>query len=206
MKKYFFTGFALLLPLAFTIVIIIFLFDFFTTPFIPIVRELLKGYTFPHGLDLFITRLLALILVSMFIFILGVVARWFLIRNVIQTTERIFTRIPILKTVFNISRDVFSALFSNGKIKVFKRPTMVPFPARPNYSIGFVAGEVPPECQSKSSNHLVSVFVPTAPHPISGFLLLVPEKDLSEITMTNEDAVKFLLSCGLIVPEDHEHH
>lgn len=78
---------------------------------------------------------------------------------------------------------------------------MIPFPGRPNHSLGFIAGEVAEECQAKSKTPLVSVFAPTAPHPVSGFLFLVPEKDVLDVNMTNEEVVKFLVSCGMIVPE-----
>lgn len=210
MRKYFFTGFVLLLPAALTLFIIAFLFEFFTTPFVPVVTKLLKllqeslPFHYPEGLNTFIARILAFILLCLFVLGLGVVARWFLIRNLLHITNKILLRIPLLKTIFNVSRDIFSALFSQGEKKVFKRPVILPFPNRPNYSMGYVAGEVPLECQKHSKEKLTSVFTPTAPHPTSGFLLLIPEKDLKDMDMTNEEAVKFLVSCGVILPEEHE--
>ena len=201
MKKYFFTGFVILLPAVLTLLIIIFLFDFFTTPFVPLVTELLKTLNLPEGLNTFIARLIALILLCAFVFLLGIVARWFLIRNLLQAANSILSRIPLVKTIFNVSRDIFSALFVQGDKKVFKRPIMMPFPDHPNYCIGFAAGEVPEECRQNCDEPLVSVFAPTAPHPTSGFLFLVPQKDIREVEMNNEDAVKFLVSCGIILPE-----
>ncbi len=209
MKKYFFTGFILLLPAALTLFIILFLFDFFTAPFVPIVTELLitlqnyLPFNLPEGLNTFIARILAFILLCIFVLLLGIVARWFLIRNLLQWANSILSRIPLVKTIFVVSRDIFSALFAQGDKKVFKRPIMMPFPSKPNYSIGFIAGEVAEECRQHSPEPLVSVFAPTAPHPTSGFLFLVPQKDIHEIAMTNEDAVKYLVSCGVIVPEDN---
>lgn len=208
MKKYFFTGFILLLPAALTILIIVFLFDFFTAPFVPIMTKLLfrlqeyLPFTLPEGFNQFIARVIALILLFAFVVLLGIVARWFFIRNLFQATNAIVSRIPVVRTIFNVSRDIFSALFAQGDKKVFKRPVMMPFPAPPNYTIGFLAGDVPEECQQHSKEQLVSVFAPTAPHPTSGFLFLVPQKDVYETGMNNEDAVKFLVSCGAIIPEE----
>ncbi len=210
MKKYFFTGLIILLPVALTLWVIIFLFHFFTTPFVPIVTLLLDTiqnhlfFSFPQGLDTFLARIISLLLLCIFVLILGMAARWFIVRNLIRGTHSLFSRIPFIKTVFKVSRDVFSALFSQEGKKAFKCPVMIPFPDYPNHSLGFVVGEIPPECQAKSPEPLTAIFTPTAPHPISGFLLLVPKKDVTTLDMTNEDAVRFLISCGMIVPEDHE--
>ena len=209
-KKYFFTGLIILLPVVLTLMIFFFLLDFFTQPFLPPVTELLLflqdhiTYEIPDELYAIIARILALILLCAFVFLLGVISRWFFVRNLIKGTHSLFSRIPILRSVLKVSRDVFAALFAQDGKKAFKRPVMIPFPSLPNHCLGFEVGTVPPECQSKVSEPLTSVFAPTAPHPISGFLF-IPKKDIFEIDMTNEEAVKYLVSCGVIVPEgSHE--
>ena len=108
------------------------------------------------------------------------------------------SRIPLIKTVYNVSRDIIAALFSSDGKKAFKHPVMIPFPHRPTYLVGFQAGEVAEEIKNTVATPLISVFTPTAPHPISGFLMLIPEKDVYKLDMTNEEAVKYLVSCGLI--------
>jgi uncharacterized membrane protein len=202
-KKYLITGLVILLPLALTLMIIFFLVDFFTSPFLHIVEKFLFGTAaLPHSLVIFISRILALILLAVFILLLGIVARWFIIKNIISGTNSILSRIPLIKTIYKISSDIISALFSlNGK-KAFKHPVMIPFPHRPSYSIGFQAGEVAEEIRNTIKTPLVSVFAPTAPHPITGFLFLIPEKDVYNLDMSNEDAVKYLVSCGLIHTAD----
>lgn len=210
MKKYFLTGLALLLPLALTLMVVIFLFDFFTTPFVNIVGPLIDfiqiklHVSFPTGLTLFLSRLLALVFLCIFILLLGMVMQVFVVKNLIEWSEKIMMKIPIVRAIYKGSRDIFKALFSTGGKKAFKRAVMMPFPSKPNYCVGFEAGEVPQECQEKVSARLVTVFAPTAPHPISGFVFLVPEPEVEEISMTNEEVVKFLVSCGMIVPEDEE--
>jgi uncharacterized membrane protein len=206
MKKYFITGLVILLPVALTVMIILFLFDFFTGPFVPLVSILLSqfelrfDFTLPVGLALFISRLFALIFLCFFILFLGALARWFLTKNLLSWANKIFSRIPIIKTIYNVSRDVFSALFSSDGKKAFKYPVLLPFPRRPAFSLGFRAGDVAQEIQTKVKEPLTAVFMPTAPHPISGFLFLCPEKDVYKVEMTNEEAVKFLVSCGMIHP------
>jgi uncharacterized membrane protein len=199
LKKYLITGLVILLPLALTLVILFFLVDFFTSPFVHFVREhVFENVALPDQVIVFISRILALILLCIFIFILGVVARWYLIKNIISLTSSLLSRIPLIKSVYKVSKEVFSALFSLDGKKAFKYPVLIPFPRKPTYSIGFQAGEVADEIKETIKTPLVSVFAPTAPHPITGFLFLIPEKDAHKIDMTNEDAVKYLVSCGLI--------
>lgn len=212
MKKYFFTGLIILLPVVLTLMVIIFLFHFFTTPFVPIVSYLLHLtennllFTIPEGLDLFIARVIALLIVVIFVLFLGIIARLFLVRHFLRGINSIVSHIPFVKTIFKVSRDVFTALFSQEGKKAFKCPVMIPFPDTPNHCIGFVLGDVPDECQKKIKGPLTAIFVPTAPHPISGYLLLVPRNKIQSLDMTNEDAVKFLVSCGMIVPDNHDNH
>jgi len=211
MKKYLFTGMIILLPIVLTIVIIVFLFDFFADPFMKPVAYLLAllethlTVTIPAGISTFLARLIALGLLLIFILLLGMLARWIFIQNIIKGMHQLLSRIPLIKTVFKVSHDVFSALFSEGK-KTFERPVMIPFPANPNQSIGFLVGTVPAECQNKIDAPLSAVFMPTSPHPISGFLFLVEQKNIKSLDMSNEDALKFLVSCGMIVPENHDRH
>jgi len=206
MKKHLITGLIILLPIALTLMIIVFLFDFFTEPFVNIVGPLVNLFQkkadviLPHGLTLFLSRLLSLIFLCIFIFLLGVVTQLFLVKVIIKWANHVLFRIPFIKTVYKTSRDIFAALFSSEGKKAFKNPVMIPFPSKPNHCLGFEAGEVAQEISEKIKTPLTSVFVPTAPHPISGFLFLVPKSDVYRIDMTNEEVVKFLVSCGMIVP------
>jgi uncharacterized membrane protein len=209
MKKYLFTGFIIIIPAALTLMVIVFLFDLFTTPFAPLFKFLLYrledllAVSFPEWLNIFLSRLSALIVLAVFVLLLGMLASKFFFRNLIRGTHSLLAKIPFIKTIFKVSRDVFSAIFSEGK-KAFREPVMIPFPDYPNHSIGFAVGEVPQECQEKSGHNLVAVFSPTAPHPMSGFLIFVDEKDVYSIQMSNEDALKLIVSCGMIVPENHD--
>lgn len=207
MKKYLLTGLIILLPVALTLMIISFLFDLFTTPFVQLFTSLLDliqirlALTLPDSLILFLARLSSLLFLGLFIFLLGFITRWFFIKSLLQWGQRIIDKIPIVKTVYKVSKDILSALFSTDGKKAIKHAVLVPFPEHPNFCVGFQAGEVAEECQKKVDSPLVSVFIPTAPHPISGFLLLMPEKDVKKIQMGNEDVIKLLVSCGMVVPD-----
>jgi len=206
MKKYFLTGLVILLPVALTIMIILFLFDLFTDPFVHLVSgfltafEISYDFTLPHGLALFISRIFALMILCIFITFLGALARWFLTKKLLEIGSKIISRIPVIKTIYTVSKDIFVALFSQNEKKAFKYPVFFPFPRRPSFSLGFKAGDIAPEIASKIKTPLVAIFMPTAPHPISGLLFLCPEEDVYKFDMSNEEAVKFLVSCGMVIP------
>ncbi len=210
MRKQLFTGFIIILPLALTLMVFFFLFDVFTSPFIavvdPIIVQIQKQFLvkLPPSITLFVARIFSLIFLCVFILLLGMMTHWLIVRKLIDLGEKFMDRIPFVSTVYRTSREVLKALFSTKGKKAFKKPVMIPFPGKPNYSLGFLAGEVAPECQEKIQTPLVSVFSPTAPHPISGFLFLAPKQDVRDIDMTNEEVVKFLVSCGMILPESDD--
>jgi len=204
MKKHFLTGLAILLPVVLTTMIIIFLFNFLTTPFVNLVSQLFSLiqkhflFTLSKGSALFVSRILVIIFLFIFIFILGVIARWFLIKNIMSGGSRLISRIPIFKSVYKISKEIISALFSLDGKKAFHHPVVLPFPQEPLFGIGFNTGQVAEECQKAVDVPLFSIFTPTAPHPISGFLLFVPQSEVHKLDMSNEEAIKFLVSCGLV--------
>ncbi|HSX38820.1 MAG TPA: DUF502 domain-containing protein [Chlamydiales bacterium] len=202
MKKYLLTGLIVLLPVLLTLMIIFFLVDFFTSPLAHLIQvHILEKTELPGALTLFISRIFSLILIVFCIFLLGIVARWFVIKHIISVATSLLSRIPLIKTVYKTSRDIIAALFSLDGKKIFKQSVLFPFPHRPTFALGFHAGEVADEIKEAVQTPLVSVFAPTAPHPITGFLLLVPETDVYPLDMSNEEAVKYLVSCGLVYPK-----
>ncbi len=206
MKKYLLTGMVILTPVALTLIVIYFLFDFFSNPFISLVNQLVAyieikfSFKFLPGVAVFVSRILSLLLICVLILLLGIFGRWFFIRTLLKWTNSTFERIPLINSVYKITRDIIAAVFGADGKKVFQEPVMIPFPNKPNYSIGFRSGKSPIECEEKLGCPLVTVFCPTAPHPISGFLFILPKDEIHSLDMTNEDAFKYLVSCGVILP------
>src|SRR3989339_313941 len=102
MKKYLITGLIILLPLVLTIFVVVFLFDLFTAPFVTIVSAALSylPYILPHWVVTLLSRLIGLVLLCILPFVLGVIARHFFLKHIIDWTNRILARIPLVKTVY----------------------------------------------------------------------------------------------------------
>lgn len=208
MKKHFITGLVILLPLVVTIGILLFLINFLTQPFIGFVSELLKDLGIINRGFLFITpeQLLrygsqAIILILLFLITvgLGVITRWFLMHTLFRIGDRIIHKIPIVNTVYKTSQEIIKTLFVSDK-DTFKQVVMVPFPSPGIYVIGLISREAPQFCSQAAGADLISVLVPTTPNPTTGFLMMFKRSDLIFLDIKPEDAIKYIVSCGVIVP------
>ncbi len=211
MRKYFFTGFVALLPLALTLLIASWVFNLFTAPLAGITETLILTYEKKLGLSLehrenlvfFLSRLLALILLLLLIVFIGFCGQKFLSNIFIKIPERLFRRIPLVGTIFRLSNDLTKAIFSEDK-KTFKQTVLIPFPHDQALTIGFITGNTPDRFNQGLIHTDLVVFVPTAPHPISGYVLFVPKKIVRPIDVSVEEAFKFLISCGVLNPNETE--
>lgn len=208
MKKHFVTGLVFLLPLVVTIAVIIFLVNFLTQPFIGVVSAVLakfkiinKGFLFltPEQLLRYSSQLIILLLLFLFTVGLGMITRWFFIHYIFRIGDRLLSRVPIVNTVYKTTQDIIKTLFVSDK-NTFKQVVMVPFPRQDIFVLGLIARESPDICCNAVQDELISVLVPTTPNPTTGFLLMVKKSDLIHIDMKPEEAIKYIVSCGVIVP------
>lgn len=211
MKKYLFTGFVTLLPIALTLIITLWVFDLLTAPLTGITESMIIRFEQNLGISVdqhrtlvvILSRISALILLIVIILTLGILGQKFLYHFFLKIVDKVFSKIPIIRTIYRLSHDVTRAVFSENK-KTFKEAVLVPFPHQDALSLGFVMGKTP-DIFKKAGIPLTdfAVFVPTAPHPLSGFLLLTPKKLAIPLDVSIEEAFKFLLSCGVIHPKEN---
>lgn len=209
MKKYFVTGLVILLPLALTIAIVVFIFNLLTVPFLGIVKVFFDRYPILEQGFLFLNaeqvqNLVAkfLILASLFVItiVLGYVARWFFFHATMRCAEYVVHHIPLVNTIYKTSQDVIKTIFTT-ETKSFKQVVMVKFPNPETYAVGLVTREGIPGLSQTAFSDAVAVFVPTTPNPTSGFLVMYKQSDLIYLDMSIEDAFKYVISCGVIMPE-----
>lgn len=166
--------------------------EIFQTGFLFLTAEQVLRYT---------SQILILILLTLVTILLGVLARWFVVHSVIRYGDQILHSIPLVNKLYKTSQDVIHTLFS-GQSNAFKQVVMVPFPTREIYSLGLVTRDAPEVCSDVVKSKLTAVFIPTTPNPTSGYLLMIKEKDITYLDMKIEDAIKFIISCGVIHPDE----
>ncbi|MDJ0651809.1 MAG: DUF502 domain-containing protein [Simkaniaceae bacterium] len=209
MKKTFFAGLAILLPIAITLFVVFFTVDFLTSPFMGIVEDFIKNHikaelaAYHKYLLFFVSRVIVLILFLMLVFVLGALGRKLFFSWFINLTHRIFYKIPIIKTIYKVILEISSSIFSTKEKAFFKGTVAVPFPNSKSKALGLLSGSPPDEVTEKKKN-LQTVFVPTSPHPISGFLMMYDDQEVQKTAMETEDLFKFLLSCGVFHPNEEK--
>lgn len=207
MKKHIFTGLIILLPIALTLMVIFWLFNLLTNPFSGFVQEMIKGYETLFGIDVakhetitfIVSRIIVLILLFVLIFVLGFIGNRFFFRTLLEILDKIFLKIPVVKSIFKVTKEITQGFFSTEK-KIFSKTVLVDFPHKDAKALGLVSGTVPTALQRYLDQESVSVFVPTSPHPISGFLVLCPKSKTIDLDLTTEETFKFLISCGVVFP------
>lgn len=135
---------------------------------------------------------------ALFLF-LGVLGHNVLGRRLLALGEAAVERIPVLRAVYMGAREVTRA-FGGDRTKAFRRVVLIPFPAAPAWSIGFLTAEF--EAASPTGpERMASVFMPTTPNPTTGFYLIFPLSALRETDLAVEEAVRLVISGGLLAPE-----
>jgi len=207
MKKYLFAGFITLFPIALTIIVVLWIFELFTDPFAGLAERVVISYESQLGFSLqnhevlvfLISRIVVFIFLFVLILLLGFFGRKFFFKLFLRLMDKLFLRIPIIKTIYHLINEITKSVFSQDK-KTFKQTVLLPFPNDNSHAIGFVTGPVPEAFKKASPTSDLSVFVPTSPQPISGFLLITPKQFAYPVDVSIEDAFKFLLSCGVMHP------
>ena len=141
---------------------------------------------------------LGIIVLVLLILLLGIVATNFLGRKLVQLWEEMLRKVPFVRGIFNLVKSIVDTI-SLPQGDQFNRVVLIQFPRQGNYSIAFVTGAAE-EVQTATVEPLVSVYVPTTPNPTSGYLLFVPEREVIPLSISVEDGMKMIISCGFYSP------
>ena len=142
---------------------------------------------------------MALVLAIFLIGTVGLLARNYFGRKIIEWVDSALLRIPLLNKIYGATKQVNDAFSSTNKT-AFRTVVLVEFPHAGVHSIGFITSDQQEEVQAKTGQKVVCVFVPATPNPTSGFLLMVPEDKVIKLDMSVPDAIKYVISLGAILP------
>jgi uncharacterized membrane protein len=193
-QRYLLTGLAVILPVAASVWVVKVLVNLAT--------DWLPTSLFPTEHPL-VVRALGLAITLAFILFVGFLARQYLGKAALHWLEWIFTKLPLINRVYTTVKQVLDTVFKDSGSQ-FRSVVLVPFPHAGSHSIGFVANTVSPRVVAKlpasPGDEFVYVFVPTAPNPTSGFLMVAKKANLIPLPYTVETAFKLIISGGIIEP------
>ena len=142
---------------------------------------------------------LGVVLTIVLIFITGVLTANLVGRRVVGGWEALLERIPFVRSIYSASKNFAEIVFSDSDV-AFSKVLLVQYPRKGLYTLTFQTATEVGEIQARTGEDVVACFVPTTPNPTSGFIIVVPKKDTIELDMEVEEAVKLVMSLGVVVP------
>jgi uncharacterized membrane protein len=196
LRTYFLTGVVVLIPIGITV--------YLTVLIMSISPSLIPASINPNKYLPFNIPGLEFLIAFIIITFVGMVSLTFIGKTLLNFGQRILNKIPILRTIYNgLGQLTKNFTSSNNKSK---KIVLLEYPRKGIWSVGFATGDNKGEISKKAGRgkQLINVFVPTTPNPTSGFLLMVPKKDLIFLDMNFEEASKFIMSAGSINPRSKQ--
>jgi len=195
MKKYFITGLLVLVPLVVTFWVMSTLIETLDQSLL-----LLPEDWRPQKLLGFSMVGLGALLTLAVIFITGLIATNFFGQQIIMLWESLLSRVPVVKSIYASVKQVSDTIFSDSS-NAFRQALLVEFPRKGTWTVAFLTGEPGGDVANHLTGDFVSVYVPTTPNPTGGYFLMLPEKDVVELDMTVDQALKYIISMGSVSPE-----
>ncbi len=138
--------------------------------------------------------LVAVVIYFTGVFVTNIFGQWWL-----RQWSKVITRIPVVNSIYSSVKQVADTLFS-GSGNAFSKALLVQYPHQGSWTIAFLTGAPGGQVAQHLPEDCVSVYVPTTPNPTSGFFLMMPKANVVELDMSVDDALKYLISMGVVVP------
>lgn len=197
MRGYFLAGILVTAPIAITFYLAWVLIGFVDNNVTALIPEKYNPETYlPFGMPGLGVLIFVVSLILIGAFTAGYVGRLFH-----RTGERVLNRMPVIRGVYGAVKQILETVLAK-KSKAFREAVLVEYPRRGLWAIAFITGRTEGEVQSLIEDEVINIFLPTTPNPTSGFLLFVPKKDLAPLTMSVEEAIKMVISGGIVTPPD----
>ncbi|WP_308187471.1 DUF502 domain-containing protein [Neisseria subflava] len=198
LKKYLITGVLVWLPIAVTIWAMTYIISA-TDRLISLLPESWQpqhfwGFNIPG---------LGIVAATVVLFVTGVFAANVLGRRILGAWDSLLGRIPVVKSIYSSVKKVSESLLSDSS-RSFKTPVLVPFPQPGIWTIAFVSGHIPDKLKGSlpQDDDYISVYVPTTPNPTGGYYIMVKKSDVRELDMSVDQALKYVISLGMVMPDD----
>jgi len=197
LRTYLVTGLLVWVPIVITLFILTLLVDFMdqTLLLLPVEfrPETVLGFRIPG---------LGAVLAAAVLLLTGVLVANIVGRKLVDFWESLLKRIPLVRSVYSASKSFAEVVLTNNT-ESFKEVLLIEYPRKGIYSMGFQTAGVASlgEIQQRTGEDVICVFVPTTPNPTSGFIMFVPKQDVVVLQMAVEEAIKMVVSLGVVVPQ-----
>jgi uncharacterized membrane protein len=209
-RGYFLRGLAVVLPTVLTIWLILWGFDFINDKISVHIKKIITfGIKQAGGSQDVLSNfwisaalsILGFIIALGIVYAVGVILASVLGKTLWKQIERFIMNTPLLKQVYPFFKQITDVFLSQEETKkMFSRVVAAEYPRKGVWSLGFVTSSGLKKISEKHEKEYLSVFIPTTPSPLTGFVAILPKDEVIELDMPIEDAFRFVVSAGLIVP------
>ena len=144
---------------------------------------------------------LGLIILLLALVLVGALTAGFFGRLWARASNRILNQMPVIRNVHSAIKQILETVLAQQS-NAFREAVLIEYPRRGIWAVGFITGTTEGEVQNMTAEECINVFLPTTPNPTSGFLLFVPKKDIAPLSMSVEEAIKMVISGGIVTPPD----
>lgn len=190
LRRYFLTGLLLVTPIWGTILVLKTLFVALDGILGDAMAELVPDHYIPG---------LGIVTLVLLIFLVGLFAANFIGRQIVSHWEDWLNRLPLVRGIYSTLKSMMDIL-SFSERGSYRRVVLIQFPKNGHYCFAFVTGMTKGETTALGEDTLIHVYVPTSPNPTSGYFLLVPEREVTSVDISIEEAMKLIVSGGLYTP------
>jgi len=142
---------------------------------------------------------LGLIVAVVALTFIGAFTAGFIGRAIVRTGERIMSGLPVMRGIYSALKQIFETVFKKQS-QAFREVVLIEYPRPESWAIGFITGTVAEQVQAETPQGSLNIFLPTTPNPTSGFLLFIPKKGATKLSMTVEEGLKMVISGGIVTP------
>ena len=194
-KRYFITGLLIWVPLAITAWVVSLIAEAADQSL-----RLLPNSVHPHQLLGFDIPGAGILLTLLIILTTGLLAANFIGQRLVGWWEDLLARIPVVNSIYNSVKQVSDTLFSSSG-NAFRKALLIQYPRQGTWTIAFLTGVPGGDVVNHLQGDYVSVYVPTTPNPTSGFFLMLPRREVIELKMEVDVALKYIISMGVVAPQ-----
>ncbi|MDX9752559.1 MAG: DUF502 domain-containing protein [bacterium] len=196
-RLYFLSGLLVVVPIGVTIWIVLGIFNFFDSWY--------RGFAIKYGIAFLSPNMqihtgVGFFLTIFLISLIGFTTQLYFGKMIFGLIDRIFLQIPFISSIYNGLKQVGETLMGRQS-RLFERVILIQYPRKGLYSLGFAVSRDKELISSVVGQNMVYVFIATTPNPTSGIFLIVPEDEIIELNVSVEDAMKMIISSGMVAPK-----
>lgn len=204
LRQYFIAGLLTWLPFVVTAWVLLWLVGMFDGMFAAAMRKVEHLFAPLASLAELLRSIpgLGLMVMLVLMVLTGMVATNFVGQWWLRQWDKVVARIPVVRSLYSGVKQVSETLLSDSGSKAFSRALLIQYPRPGLWTLAFLTGAPSGEVAEHLAGDFISVYVPTTPNPTSGFLLLVPRRDVIELHMSVDEALKYIISMGVVTPQE----